>query len=235
MEPLLRVEALSKQFTLHMRQGKVITGCLEVDLSLSPGEFLAITGPSGNGKSTILKCIYRTYRPTAGAIRYDSSAFGPLDLATAADGQITALRRRELGYVSQFLRVIPRLPAVDVVAEPLWARGEGVDESRERARQLLLRLGIPAGHLDAYPATFSGGEQQRVGIARAVAAAPRLLLLDEPTASLDRRTGQSVVDLLADLKAAGTSMVGVFHDLETVRPLVDGVLGMDQGRTFVVA
>lgn len=235
MAHILAVDGLSKQFTLHMLQGKTINGCVDVSFTLAPGEFLAVSGPSGNGKSTIIKCIFRTYKPTAGAIRYDSAAFGPIDLATAADQEVAALRKAELGYVSQFLRVIPRVPAVDVVAEPLWVRGASPDDGRRAARDLLLRLGIPAGHLDAYPATFSGGEQQRVGIARAVAAPPRLLLLDEPTASLDGRTRAEVVRLLADLKAAGTSMIGVFHDLETVRPLVDSVLGMDRGRSFVVA
>ncbi len=235
MNEILRVEGLRKQFTLHMLGGMVIPGCIDVSFTLKPGQFLAITGPSGNGKSTIIKCVYRTYKPTAGSIWYRSEALGQVDLASVPDHDVVMLRQRELGYVSQFLRVVPRVPAVEIVAEPMRQRGVAVEEALRAAREILLRLGIPNSHFDAYPANFSGGEQQRVNIARAVVARPRLLILDEPTASLDGRTRNEVVRLLAELKATGTTMVGVFHDLETVSRLADTVLGMKQGRGYTVA
>lgn len=223
MTPLLTVEHLSKRFELHML-GKTLDGCRDVSFEVRPGELLALAGPSGTGKSTVLKCLYRTYLPTGGVLRFASEALGPVDLAAAPERTVLALRRGEIGYVSQFLRVIPRVPARAVVMEPLLARG-GVsrDEARRRAVELLDELRIPHALHDAFPATFSGGEQQRVNIARAVIWAPRLLLLDEPTASLDPASVKAALGVLSRLRARGTTMIGVFHDPQLIHALADRV------------
>jgi alpha-D-ribose 1-methylphosphonate 5-triphosphate synthase subunit PhnL len=230
MAKILNVVNLSKIFTIHILGGKVITGCREVGFSLGAGEFLGITGPSGSGKTSVLKCVYRTYLPSGGEINYISAARGAVDLAKATDQEVLYLRSGEIGYVSQFLRVIPRVAALDVVAEGLLRRGRELAEARALAGEYLARLGIPGDLWDAYPATFSGGEQQRVNIARALITRPRLLLLDEPTASLDSRAKMTVVEMLWELKAAGTAMIGIFHDLETMRKLVDHTIAMNGGR-----
>ena len=210
---MLTVENLTKNFTLHILGGQRIAGCRDVSFTVGKEEFWALAGPSGAGKSTVLKCLYRTYLPDAGRVWYDSAQFGRVDLASAAERTIIAIRRRELGYVSQFLQVIPRVPALEVVMEPLLAKnGLSRDEAQIRAASLLDRLRIPRKLFSTYPATFSGGEQQRVNIARAIAWEPRLLLLDEPTASLDAASIDVVVELLNELRAAGTTMIGIFHD-----------------------
>lgn len=219
---MLKVDNLSKVFNIHILGDKVIEGCENISFHVSKGEFLGLAGPSGAGKSTILKCIYRTYLATGGDIWYDSIVYGQVNLATIADHMVIAIRHKEIGYVSQFLKVIPRVSAIDVVAEPLLTRnGASVKEARKKAGELLERLNIPARLLDAYPATFSGGEQQRVNIARAIIWKPRLLLLDEPTASLDKDSTAIVVELLKELRSEGTSMVGIFHDNELMKSITD--------------
>lgn len=221
---MLTVENLSKQFTLHILGEKRIKACAGVSFSVPPGGFLGLAGPSGAGKSTVLKCIYRTYLPTSGAVWYDSAANGRVDLAALPDREVIALRTRELGYVSQFLKVIPRVPALDVVMEPILARnGVTRTQARRRAGELLERLRIPTHLFDAYPATFSGGEQQRVNIAHAVSWRPRLLLLDEPTASLDNASIDVVLEILAELRREGTTMIGIFHDTELMEMVTDSV------------
>lgn len=224
MTPLLSVRGLSKRFELHVLGGKVIEGCRDVSFDVQPGEFLGIAGPSGTGKSTILKCIYRTYLSSAGEVRYASATGGVVDLASAPERAVLALRRDEIGYVSQFLRVIPRVPARDVVAEPLLRGGRvGREEALRRAAELLDELRLPASLHDAYPATFSGGEQQRVNVARAAIWEPRLLLLDEPTASLDRESVRIVLDVLRRLRERGTTMIGIFHDPALIAAVADRV------------
>lgn len=227
--PVLSVRGLAKIFHLYTLGGAEIRGCEGVAFDLAPGRFLALTGPSGSGKSSVLKCIFRTYLPTAGEIRYRPADGGEIDLARAADSQILALRRGEIGYVTQFLRVVPRVTVVDVVAEGLWILGWDVAAAREAARDMLAALRIPSELWNVAPATFSGGEQQRVNLARALVMRPRLLLLDEPTASLDTASVAVVVDLLRRCKTAGTSMVGVFHNIDPVQDLLDGVVRMRHG------
>ena len=188
------------------------------------GGFLGLSGPSGAGKSSILKCIYRTYLPTSGEVWYDSLLFGKVNLAEIADNMIIDIRHKEIGYVSQFLKIIPRVAAVDIVAEPLLMKnGMSLMEAKTSARDLLERLEIPPHLFDAYPATFSGGEQQRINIARAIIWKPRLLLLDEPTASLDSHSVSIVVALLKELRTQGTSMIGIFHDHELMTAVTDSV------------
>lgn len=221
---ILQVRNLTKVFSLHLLGGKKIQGCRDVNFSVDKGEFLLIKGRSGTGKSTILRCLYRSYVPTEGEILYYSRTFGPIDLASIPDRVVIELRRNEIGYVSQFLNVIPRVSALEVVMEPvLKISGTTVEKARKKAIELLERLNIPSNLYDAYPATFSGGEQQRINIARALISDPRLLLLDEPTSSLDRANAQCVVDLLRDLKNQGATIVGVFHDHEMVSELADRI------------
>ena len=182
---VLSVRQLSKYFILHILGGKVITGCEEIEFDLKQGEFLGLTGPSGAGKSTVVKCIYRTYLPTSGRVLYIGRDGRQIDLACAPEREIIRLRRLEIGYVSQFLKVMPRVPAIDVLAGELRQKGWEMDRARQRAREYLEIMSINQALWDAYPSTFSGGEQQRINIARALITEPRLLLLDEPTASLD--------------------------------------------------
>ena len=222
------MQSLLKTFNLHLND-KVMTVTPFRDLSFSvlPGEFLGITGQSGIGKSSILKCIYRTYLPTGGKILFESSAYGRLDLVQAPERQISLLRKGEISYVSQFLKVIPRISALDTVAERRLISGCDLEEARRRAGELLEALRIPSSLWAAYPATFSGGEQQRVNLARAFIARPRLLILDEPTASLDSKSKQSVLSLLLDMKMKGTAMIGVFHDLEMMKLVADKILDLN--------
>ena len=221
---MITVENLSKTFTLHMLKEKRIAACSNVSFRVPPGGFLGLSGPSGAGKSTVLKCLYRTYLAGSGAILYDSATYGPVDLATMPDRAIIDIRDKEMGYVSQFLKVIPRVSTLDVVMELILSRnGVTRDVARKRSISLLERLRIPSHLFDAYPATFSGGEQQRVNIARAVSWKPRLLLLDEPTASLDHDSVGVVLEILRELRGEGTTMIGIFHDTTVLESVTDSV------------
>jgi alpha-D-ribose 1-methylphosphonate 5-triphosphate synthase subunit PhnL len=207
-----------------MLGGKPLLAFPPVSFSVEPGECLQLAGPSGSGKSSLLKCLYRTYRPSAGRalLREDG---GHLDLAAAPEPEILRLRRDAIGHVSQFFQAIPRLTAVTVVAEPLLEQGVEVGEARRRACAMLERLDIPASLWEAYPTTFSGGERQRVNLARALVASRALLLLDEPVASLDPARRARALHLLAELKRGGAALIAVFHDVE--RPaLVDRTLSL---------
>lgn len=230
MNDLLTVRGLTKNFVLHLHDGKRLAGCADVSFGLKAGEFMGIAGPSGAGKSTIIKCIYRTYLPSEGEIIYHTKSGREIDLAAAPEREIIGLRRSEIGYVSQFLKVIPRVPALDILAGQLALRGWTQDNARERAREYLKMMNIDPTLWDTSPSTFSGGEQQRVNLARALITQPRLLLLDEPTASLDAETKKIVIQALLYLKKQGTTMVGVFHDTDVMRRLVDRVFTMTGGR-----
>jgi alpha-D-ribose 1-methylphosphonate 5-triphosphate synthase subunit PhnL len=226
---LLKADHLSKVFNIHILGGKVIEGCRGVSFMVKQGEFLGISGPSGSGKSTILKCIHRTYLPTGGDIWYDSLLYGRVNLAALADAMVIGLRYKEIAYVPQFLKVIPRVSALEIVAEPVLSKnGASPKEAKKKAAELLERLHISTKLYDAYPATFSGGEQQRVNIARAIIWKPRLLLLDEPTASLDDDSTAIVLKLLKEMKEEGTSMIGIFHEHELMTSITDKVYRMDQ-------
>jgi alpha-D-ribose 1-methylphosphonate 5-triphosphate synthase subunit PhnL len=220
---MLTVQNLEKRFVSHVLKGKEIIGFPRVSFRVQAGKALGLSGPSGYGKSSVLKCIYRTYLASSGSITYDSAAGGRVDLTALSENEILKLRRTELGYVTQFLSVLPRVPALDVVAEPLLAAGQPREEARESARGLLQRLRIDPRLHDAFPCTFSGGEKQRVNLARAIIRPSRLLLLDEPTASLDPGAMQVVLDLLSEMKARGTTMVAIFHDRSIMDRLMDDV------------
>ena len=229
MSEILSIERLSKRFEMHVLGDKRVVGFEDVSFDVRRGEFLAIVGESGSGKSSLLKCLYRTYAPTAGHIEY-AGRRGTVDLATCAERELLALRESEIGYASQFLREIPRVPAVDVVARPLRETGVDADEARTTAQKLLRRLRLPEELFDAYPSTFSGGERQRVNLARAIAPNPRLLLLDEPTSALDPTTREAAIDVLDSYLDDGTTLVGVFHNQKVVEAVADRVVHLDGGR-----
>jgi alpha-D-ribose 1-methylphosphonate 5-triphosphate synthase subunit PhnL len=218
---MLSVKNLAKDFIMHIRGGVVIPGFAGVSFETSAGSLLAITGPSGAGKSSLLKCVYRTYIPSAGEILYTAKDGSRIDLAGADDWDILSLRRDEIGYVSQFFRVMPRVSALDTLIEPLISRGVNREEALDRARDMLARVGLGKTLWDMYPATFSGGEKQRLNILHAIITRPRLLLLDEPTASLDKGYKARVLQMILDLKAEGTAMLGVFHDRDALAALSD--------------
>lgn len=222
-QPLLHVEGLTKAFVLHLREGLRLPVVEHAAFNVSPGECVALGGPSGAGKSSILKMVFGNYRVDAGSILV-SDTDGPVDVARAAPRRMLRLRRERIAYVSQFLRVIPRVGAADVVAEPLRAEGVAPEEARRRARDMLARLNLPEHLWDLPPATFSGGEQQRVNVARGFIGSQPLMLLDEPTASLDAANRQVVVDLIHEKKAAGCGLLGIFHDAETRDQVADRVV-----------
>ena len=221
--PILQVEGYAKHFQLH-EQNKRIPSAHSVSFTVHAGELTALIGPTGAGKSSVLKGIYRTYLPSAGRILYRDALGHELDLARASAHQILDLRRREIGFVTQFLHCLPRQPTLDVVAQPLFALGVPRAEARQRAAGLLSAMNLPQRLWSVSPATFSGGERQRVNLARGFAARPRLLLLDEPTASLDPATAECVIRLIEGLKAEGTAMLAIFHHPETTRRLADQVV-----------
>ncbi|MBB6240754.1 phosphonate C-P lyase system protein PhnL [Rhodanobacter sp. MP1X3] len=209
--PMLELRGLGKSFELHHQHGARLDVLDDVELTLHAGECVVLSGPSGAGKSSLLRVIYANYRPSRGAVRVRHDGDW-LDLAEATPHQVLEVRRRTLGYVSQFLRVIPRVPALDIVAEPLIEAGLSMPEARQRAGALLHRLNVPERLWRLPPGTFSGGEQQRVNIARGLIVSRPLLLLDEPTASLDADNRSVVAELLEEARVAGSAVLGIFHD-----------------------
>ena len=204
---MIRIEKLAKSFTLHNQGGTVIPVMAGANLTVSPGECVGLTGQSGAGKSTLMRMVYGNYPAAAGRLMV-----GGVDVATATPREIIDLRRETLGYVSQFLRVVPRVSTLDVVADPLLSLGTPADQARNRAASLLSRLNIPERLWSLSPTTFSGGEQQRVNIARGFAHTYPALLLDEPTASLDAINRDVVLSLIEEAKARGAAILGIFHD-----------------------
>jgi len=223
MTPLLSVSNVAKSFTMHLRGGIVLPVVENVGFEVHAGECVVLGGPSGAGKSSLLKMVYGNYGVDAGAITLMHHG-EPVDLATASPRTVLELRRDSIGYVSQFLRTVPRVSALDVVAEPLVARGVSRDEAQARARALLTRLNLPERLWGLPPATFSGGEQQRVNIARGFSTEHPVLLLDEPTASLDAVNRQVVVDMITDKKRAGVALLGIFHDEEVRAAVADRIV-----------
>ena len=208
---ILEVSEIKKSFTLHLQQGLILPVLDLVSFKVNQGDCLCLSGISGSGKSTALKCIYANYHCDAGHIlvRHQDQY---IDITQAPPRQILAMRRYTMGYISQFLRVIPRVSALEIVMTPLLAMGEDVSKARVCAQVLLERLNIEARLWSLPPATFSGGEQQRVNIARAFISRPPLLLLDEPTASLDEKNKSVVIDLINEARSQGAGIVGIFHD-----------------------
>ncbi len=219
---VLRVADVEKTFTLHNQGGRVLPVIQGLTFNLAPGQCLALRGPSGAGKSSVLRMIYGNYRTPKGHIQVrhgqggdgNGAAASWVDVARATPQEILMLRRDTIGYVSQFLRVLPRVATLDLVKDPLLRLGRGDGAAEERAVSLLSRLNIPDRLWSLSPVTFSGGEQQRVNLARGFAHAYPLFLLDEPTAALDAANRRVVVELIQEAKAAGSAVVGIFHDTE---------------------
>lgn len=226
MNALLTVENLHKGFVLHGQGGTALEVMHDLSLELNAGECLVLTGRSGIGKSTLLKMLYGNYLASRGSMRLHFSD-SPLELTGLPAQAWHPLRRDVIGYVSQFLRVVPRVSAVEVVMEPLLARGADVRDSRERAETLLARLNLPERLWQLPPGTFSGGEQQRVNIARGFIGEHPLLLLDEPTASLDAANRTVVIELIDEAKARGTALLGIFHDEDVRDRVADRLLPLD--------
>jgi len=216
MSARLTVKDLSKRFVLHQQGTAELKVLDNVSFSVDEGECLALSGPSGSGKSTLMRLLYANYQARQGEIVIRDIEQRYIDLVKASDREKLHLRKTTVGYVSQFLRVIPRISCLAVVMEPLRQRGVTVQEAEAAAAALLARLNIPSKLWQLAPSTFSGGEQQRVNIARGFIAPFPLLLLDEPTASLDAENRQVVIQLMLEAKARGVAIVGIFHD-ETVR------------------
>ena len=231
MSAALELLGVGKSFTMHLQGGVRLPVVSDVAFTVRPGECVVLAGPSGSGKSSILKMIFGSYRCDAGRILV-RQADTVTDVARAEPRAIIALRRSVLGYVTQFLRAVPRVAAVDIVADPLVGAGEARDAARRRAGEMLRRLNIPAPLWDLPPATFSGGEQQRVNIARGFLADLPILLLDEPTASLDATNRTAVVDLIAERKRRGTAIIAIVHDADVRDAVADTVVDV---RRFAAA
>ena len=224
--PLI-VSNVSKSFTMHLRDGVRIAVVDDVNFSLQAGQCSVLAGPSGIGKSSILKMLYGNYGADSGQIlvTHDDQL---VDIISVEPRTVLAVRRRTIGYVSQFLRAVPRVPAIDVAAEPLIQVGEDRAKARDRASELFTRLNLPEKLWHLPPATFSGGEQQRVNIASGFITDHPILLLDEPTASLDAKNRAVVIDMIREKKAAGVALLGIFHDEDVREAVADEVIDITQ-------
>tara|TARA_B100000131_G_C17882073_1_gene518713 strand:+ start:32 stop:742 length:711 start_codon:yes stop_codon:yes gene_type:complete len=210
-DDMLRIDNLAKTFLLHNQGAKKLPVFQNISFQVKAGECLVLTGASGTGKSTLLRAIYANYLVQSGTIniRHENKW---VDLASASPHEVLDIRKKTLGYVSQFLRVIPRISAIDLVCEPLIVQGKLIKPAKAQAKKLLNKLSIPESLWDLPPATFSGGEQQRVNIARTLIQDYPILLLDEPTASLDEKNRDAVIELINEARNQGTAVVGIFHD-----------------------
>ncbi len=227
MDAAIRLEGVAKSFTMHLRGGAVLPVVRDVTFDVRPGECVALGGPSGAGKSSIVKMIYGNYRADAGVIWLRDGGEW-VDVARAEPRQVLALRQRTLGYVSQFLRAIPRVPARELVAAAAREAGLEADAAQARADALLDRLNVPERLWGLPPATFSGGEQQRVNLARGLATEHPILLLDEPTASLDAESRDRTVALIRERRDAGAAILGIFHDAQVREALADRVIDVSR-------
>ncbi len=224
--PVVAVESLGKTFILHNQGGAELPVLANVSFEVRAGEALVLGGRSGVGKSTLLRVLFGNYRATSGSVRVlHRGAY--VDIASAGPRAVLDVRRRTLGYVSQFLRAIPRVPTIEIVKDPLLARGVANDEAERRAGAMLERLNLPRGLWPLAPATFSGGERQRVNIARGFVTPAPVMLLDEPTASLDSANRDAVVDLIGETRDRGSAVIGIFHDDDTRRRVATRVLNLD--------
>jgi alpha-D-ribose 1-methylphosphonate 5-triphosphate synthase subunit PhnL len=231
---IMRVQDVAKGFTLHLHGGTRLPVVSGVSFDVSPGECVVLGGPSGAGKSSILKMLYGNYGTGAGRILIRHRG-EEIDLASADPRTIIDIRRHTLGYVSQFLRVIPRVSALNLVAEAAVSSGEVLAAAREQASDLLHCLNVPDRLWGLPPATFSGGEQQRINIARGFAGNRRILILDEPTASLDAANREAFIALMQKRKADGTAFIGIFHDDEMRKRVADRVIDVSAYRTMEAA
>ncbi len=219
----LEVKNLKKIFHVHTQGGIEVTGFNDINFELKKGEFLSLFGPSGAGKSSVLKTLFRTYTTSGGSIIFNKDNGARIDISRVNESAILKLRKDDIGYVSQFLHILPRVSAVEVVSQELMFKGESQSTSILKAKEMLAYLSIREELFDLSPLTFSGGEQQRVNIAKGIIAPKSLLLLDEPTASLDKNNTMKVIQKLQEIKKEGVSMIGIFHDLEAMDLISDRV------------
>ncbi|WP_432696412.1 phosphonate C-P lyase system protein PhnL [Marinobacterium sp. YM272] len=229
MQTMIEVKGLTKVFTLHNQGGIQLPVFSGIDFRAHQGECTVLFGESGSGKSTLLRSLYANYLPTSGSIRVRHRG-EMVELTGAPSQTLLDIRRETIGYVSQFLRVIPRVSTLDVVAQPLRERGVEQTLAHQRAGELLERLHIPERLWSLPPGTFSGGEQQRVNIARGFIVDYPILLLDEPTASLDQRNANIVVELIREARQRGTALVGIFHDADAREAVADQIFEIDHTR-----
>ncbi|MDF5757069.1 ATP-binding cassette domain-containing protein [Spongiactinospora sp. TRM90649] len=230
MTEMLSIRNLTKTFTLHTVDGRVVPALEGVDLDVSAGEHVALAGPSGAGKSSLLRCVYRTYVPGSGEIRFTTASGRQVDLAALPDAEVADLRGREIGYVSQFLRGEPRRGVLDLVARAGVRRGMDAGQAREAAAAALRRLGIDERLWAMHTTVLSGGQKQRVNLAAGTISPPRLLLLDEPVSALDPVNREAVLDMIGDLSGGGTAVLSVFHDLQAIERLATRVAVLEAGR-----
>ncbi|SOC81984.1 alpha-D-ribose 1-methylphosphonate 5-triphosphate synthase subunit PhnL [Ensifer adhaerens] len=219
----LVVSEVAKSFTMHLRGGTLLPVIQDVNFSVKAGECAVLGGPSGAGKSSILKMLFGNYSVDTGQILVNHEG-RVIDLAIVDPRTVIQVRRNTIGYVSQFLRVVPRVSALDIVAEPLTARGAPLQAARARAEELLSALNLPRELWSLPPATFSGGEQQRVNIARGFITDHPILLLDEPTASLDAKNREVVIAMIEEKKKAGVALLGIFHDEDVRERVADRII-----------
>jgi len=230
MTAVVEISGLRKTFVLHIIDGRSVDALRGVDLTVSESEHVALAGSSGAGKSSLLKCVYRTYLPSSGSVVLAPRVGEPVDLVTLSDAEMAALRGREVGYVSQFLRAEPRRGALDIVTRAGVFRGMPRSEARESAADSLRRLNLDEGLWDVHATVLSGGEKQRVNLAAGTISPPRLLLLDEPVSALDPANREAALALIADLTLQGVAVLSVFHDLDAMARLATRVVLMRDGQ-----
>jgi len=227
---VLRINDLRKSFVLHTIDGRRVEALRGVELEIHAGEHVALAGSSGAGKSSLLKCIYRTYEPSSGKVELRISSGATIELTGLSDQEMARVRGRDIGYVSQFLRAEPRRGALDIVTRAGVSRGLSLSEAREAAAESLRRLNIDEKLWDVHASVLSGGEKQRINLAAGTISAPRVLLLDEPVSALDPSNREAALDLIADLTTQGVAVLAVFHDVEAMERLASRIVLMRDGR-----
>lgn len=228
----LEVINLNKRFSMHILEEKEIVAFKNINFKIDRGKFLGISGKSGYGKSSLIKCIYRNYDVTSGDIFLYDQTGGKINLTQISDIAMLDVRTRRMGYVSQFFQAIPRVTSMNIVIEPLIDRGWQKEAARERAQALFHLFDIPENLWDAFPSTFSGGEKQRINLMRTLIDCPEILLLDEPTASLDRKNREIILSIIQELKKQKITMIGIFHDPAELEMLSDEILTLDQPELY---
>jgi alpha-D-ribose 1-methylphosphonate 5-triphosphate synthase subunit PhnL len=227
---VLRINDLRKSFVLHTIDGRRVEALRGVELEIHAGEHVALAGSSGAGKSSLLKCIYRTYEPSSGKVELRISSGATIELTGLSDQEMARVRGRDIGYVSQFLRAEPRRGALDIVTRAGVSRGLSLSAAREAAAESLRRLNIDEKLWDVHASVLSGGEKQRINLAAGTISAPRVLLLDEPVSALDPSNREAALDLIADLTTQGVAVLAVFHDVEAMERLASRIVLMRDGR-----
>jgi alpha-D-ribose 1-methylphosphonate 5-triphosphate synthase subunit PhnL len=212
---------------MHILAGKEITAFKDISFSLIKGTFLGISGKSGYGKSSLIKCIYRNYNPTSGDV-YLYNGDEKINIIAINDHEMLKIRKEKMGYVSQFFQTIPRVSSMNIIIEPLLDKGWEKEKAIEKAKELLIHFEIPKNLWDAFPSTFSGGEKQRINLMRTFIDCPEIILLDEPTASLDQKNRDKILEVIKEMKDQGISMMGIFHDKKELEKLSDNILFMDR-------